>query len=280
MKLLPFEHSVPFIWKRVRAIFCVTLFLLVFSGITEAAEPKHILFLQAHTEEFPAHKLFESGFKKQVQAEGETNVEYSYAYLELTRFSSNPKYPEELAAFLKVKYAAKQPDLVVTHLGPAADFALKYGREIFPRAQFMLSSDEVEGVSDKALPPGFGGVVGTFNVQETVKLILRLQPDVQKVYVVLGKSERELRTLTAFRQDVASLSGQVEFAYLNEMPFSQMLEILRQVREKDYTHKVPILYFQYMQAQELDRHRASIYGPEVYDFIFHALSSINLKSRR
>jgi PAS domain S-box-containing protein len=207
------------------------LFVWFGAASTEAASPKHILFLHAQTEDFPAHKLFENGFKKQMQLAAET-AEYSYDYLELTKFSPNPRYPQQLASFLKQKYVIRQPDLVVTHLGPAADFALKYGREIFPKAQFLLAADEVEGVSNHALPPGFGGVTGIFDIKNTIGLILQLQPDVRKIYVVIGDSERERQTMASFRRDVASMSAQVEFVYLNAMPLPQMVETVRNLREK------------------------------------------------
>lgn len=214
----------------IGAIFI--LLILFGSAGVEAASPKHILFLHAQTEEFPAHKMFENGFKNQLQRVGDTNVEYSYEHLSLTKFSSNLRYPEQLAAFLKQKYSVKQPDLVVTHLGPAADFALKYGRVLFPDAQFMLAADEIEGVSNRALPPGFGGVTGIFNVKNTLGLILQLQPDVRKIYIVIGDSERERQTMVRFRQDVAALSARVEFEYLNQMPLTQMVEAVRNVGEK------------------------------------------------
>lgn len=219
-------------WHRIFISAVFSLGVLFGAIGAEASPVKHILFLHAQTEEFPAHKLFENGFKKQFQIIGGTNFEFSYNYLELTKFSSNSRYQEQLAAFLKQKYETKQPDLVVTHLGPAADFALKYGRDIFPGAQFMLAADEVEGVSGQPLPPGFGGVTGIFDVKHTLKLILQLQPEVEKIYVVIGDSERERRTMVAFKKDVETLSKKVEFAYLNTMPLSQMVETVRNIREK------------------------------------------------
>ena len=197
-------------WRSILIVTIFITFVLFGAASTEAASPKHILFLHAQTEDFPAHKLFENGFKKQLQLANET-AEYSYDYLELTKFSPNPRYPEQLASFLKQKYLIRQPDLVVTHLGPAADFALKYGREIFPQAQFLLAADEVEGVSNHALPSGFGGVTGIFDIKNTIGLILQLQPDVRKIYVVIGDSERERQTMVSFRRDVASMSAPVEF---------------------------------------------------------------------
>ncbi|MHC1762666.1 MAG: hypothetical protein AB9917_24715 [Negativicutes bacterium] len=96
-------------WHRffIGAVFI--LFVLFDANGAEASPPKHILFLHAQTEDFPAHKLFENGFKKQCQITGETNFEYSYNYLELTKFSSNPRYPEQLVP-VRVENAEYQFD--------------------------------------------------------------------------------------------------------------------------------------------------------------------------
>ncbi len=178
----------------------------------------------AQTPEFPAHSQFEAGFKKKMAEDLSARTTYSYEYLELTKYSAEPAYSEHLAQYLRQKYSKNQPDVVVTHLGPAADFALRHGRKMFPRAEFVLGVDEVGGVTGQTLPAGFVGVAGTFRAKETVQLILDVQPTVKTIYVVLGSSEREQRTGTAFRRDVADLVSPVKFVYLDTLSLPQMLE--------------------------------------------------------
>ena len=210
--------------KDVCACLCVAFFLLFLPRVSAAPENKQVLFLFAQTPEFPAHPLFETGFKQKMAENLSVRASYSYEYLELTKYSAEPDYPGRLAQFLQQKYAKNQPDIVVTHLGPAADFAIKHGRKMFPRAAFFLGVDEVGGVSEHAMPDGFVGVAGTFRAKETVQLILNLQPTVRKIFVVLGSSDREKRTATAFRRDVAGLASPVEFVYLDALTLPQMLE--------------------------------------------------------
>ena len=210
--------------KNVCAWLCVAFFLLLFFPVSAAPENKRVLFLFAQTPEFPAHPLFEAGFKKKMAEDSSTRTTYSYEYLELTKYSVEPDYPERLAQYLQQKYTKNQPDIVVTHLGPAADFAIKHGRKMFPSAAFFLGVDEVGGLSEHDMPTGFVGVAGTFRAKETVQLILKLQPTVKKIVVVLGSSERENRTGTAFRSDVAGLASPIEFVYLDALSLPQMLE--------------------------------------------------------
>jgi PAS domain S-box-containing protein len=213
--------------KNICAWLCVAFFLLFFSPASAALaapENKQVLFLFAQTPEFPAHPMFEAGFKKKMSEDLTVRTAYSYEYLELTKYSAESDYPERLAQFLQKKYANNQPDIVVTHLGPAADFALKHGRKMFPRAAFFLGVDEVGGVSEHDMPTGFVGVAGTFRAKETVQLILNLQPTVKRIFVVLGSSDREHRTAMAFRRDVADLASTVEFVYSDALSLPQMLE--------------------------------------------------------
>ena len=53
------------------------------------------------------------------------------------------------------------------------------------------------------------------------------------------------------------------YAHLLHITGKQLSQLVQQVREEWSIQMAPILYFQDTRAQEFDKHRASIYRPEV-----------------
>ena len=74
--------------KDVCACLCVAFFLLFLPRVSAAPENKQVLFLFAQTPEFPAHPLFETGFKQKMAENLSVRASYSYEYLELTKYSA------------------------------------------------------------------------------------------------------------------------------------------------------------------------------------------------
>jgi hypothetical protein len=145
---------------------------------------------------------------------------------------------------LREKYAANQPDLIITYRYPAADFMLQFGEGIFPGAPAILTLDESEGVISTNMPPNYKAVIGTYDKKKAVNLILQTQPKTEKIYVVIGNSASERKTLAELRNEAVSFAGQVQFVYLNDLPVSQMLERIKAINGNSV-----ILYFTYMRDQ-------------------------------
>jgi hypothetical protein len=112
-----------------------------------------------------------------------SKAEISYEHLEMAKYSGNIAYDGTVARFLQEKYAANQPDLIVTYRYPAANFMLQYGEEIFPGAPSILTLDESESVISADLPPNYKAVIGTYDKRKAVSLILQTQPKTEKIYV-------------------------------------------------------------------------------------------------
>jgi PAS domain S-box-containing protein len=206
-------------------ILAAALMTVVFSS-AQAAEPtpvKKVLILYSNGSDLPVHDLFARGLQEKLRQGSAFKIDYMYEYLEMPRYSSNKEYGAFLSRFLKEKYANNRPDLVVTHLEPAANFMIAFGEQIFPGVPAVLGLYEGEGETYTEPPVNYRNVVGMFGTKTAVDLILQTQPNTKRIYVVAGDSERERKAVAAFAGVAASFTGRVEFIYLNKLPFEEIL---------------------------------------------------------
>ena len=91
--------------------------------------------------------------------------------MDLARFQDD-HYLELLRAFYRQKYANRRIDVLIAVMGPALDFLLLYGAELFPGAPIVfcgISGQEIEG---RDLGPNITGVLMRRQFKETLALAL------------------------------------------------------------------------------------------------------------
>ena len=85
-------------------------------------------------------------------------------------------------------YGGKKIDLVITFFYPALRFAVDHRQELFPGAPIAFSSVPPRRLEDQKLWPGVTGVTMDVDLEGTIDLALRLQPDTTNAAVVVGNS--------------------------------------------------------------------------------------------
>ncbi|MDR3588650.1 MAG: PAS domain S-box protein [Negativicutes bacterium] len=214
-------------WMIVLAVLLVAA---LFSPAQAAETPaKKVLILYSNSADLSIHALFTRGFATRMGQSAAGKIEYSYEYLDMTRNGFNKDYGASLSRFLQEKYAGNRPDLVVTHLEPAANFMKGYGEQTFPGVPAVLSLYTGENETYSELPANYRSVVGTYGTKTAISFILQAQPNTRKIYVVAGDSDRERNAVAAFRDSAAEFAGRTEFIYLNQLPFAQILETAKTI---------------------------------------------------
>lgn len=222
-------------------ILALALLVIIFSSAQAAEVPtKKVLFLYSSSSDIPVHGLFTRGFQKRMEQTSASKIEYMYEFLDLARYTDDSDYNAVLSHFLKEKYAVNRPDLIVTHLEPAANFMITYGDKILPGVPAVLGQYEGEGEKYPEPLENYFDVVGTYGIQKAVSLIIQAQPDTKKIYVVAGDSERERKGVAALAQETSEFTDRVEFIYLNKLPFDQILEMAKSIGDNSV---ILFLYF-------------------------------------
>ena len=137
-------------------VVCLTGLLFSLCSGETTPSSRQILILYPQSRDVPAYQAFEHGFKAQIEMSGEKNIQFSYEYLELDKYSQSETYINQLTGLLKQKYETKPPDLVITYQEPAAKLSLDYGQGIFPGKPVIWVLNDLEGLARKAPPPDVG----------------------------------------------------------------------------------------------------------------------------
>lgn len=228
--------------RKIVSAFIVAVLMMLFTSYTcfatEVIPAKKVLIISSYGQDHPGTKAFIEGIKNRLNELTNWRVDYSYEYLEVARYDLDDTYVKRLSTFLKEKYTNDRPDLIIVQNSPAVNFVIKYGEPILSDIPVIFCGDQRDGFADETLPVNSTSVMGVFNNKKAVEVILQTKPNTKKIYVVIGDSEAERRTLSIFSQDVAVFKEQVEFVYLNKLSFAEMSKEIRSVRGD-----AAILYF-------------------------------------
>src|SRR5262245_57604558 len=157
-----------------------------------ATTPKRILVLYWYGKDFPSNVKFDEGFKKVFNAanSNSNSIEYYAEYLESNRFQGESQ-SIVFRDYLRQKYADRKPDVVVAISSIALNYLLKYRNELFPDAPIVFHTYNPPDLNNQPVGPGITGVVSDNAFGKTLEAALKLNPDTNRVFVVVGTSERD-----------------------------------------------------------------------------------------
>jgi len=160
-------------------------------------------------------------------------VEFYTEYLDLVRFSS-PAHAANLVKLLKLEFSEQKPDLIVPVSYAAMRFLLEEGKDLFPGvpAVALFNARRLDELKRRIAGGAAGrditGVASTDEPIKTLDLALQLQPDTQRVAVVVGCSPVEKFWVDQLKQDFLPYRQRVEVEYLTGLT---MKEVLSRVAE-------------------------------------------------
>ena len=160
-------------------------------------------------------------------------VEFYTEYLDLVRFPG-AAHAANLVKLLQLEFKENKPDLIVPVSYSAMQFLLNEGKELFPGTPVvaLFNARRLDEVKRRLASDMAGrditGVASTDEPARTLDLALRLQPDTQRVFVVVGCSQLEKYWVNQLKQDFMPYRQTLEVTYLTDLP---MNEILRRVAE-------------------------------------------------
>jgi two-component system cell cycle sensor histidine kinase/response regulator CckA len=217
------------------AVICVELsFILLFFTYSvfgmDAKEPKRVLILYSFDKEEGIYSGLDESLHARLRTQLPYRVEFYTEYLDLVRFP-DPEHRDNLVKLLQLRLAGKKLDLIIPVSYSALDFLLSAGKDLFPGTPIVsLFNDRRSGDVKLRMQqhPLFTGVEGKDEPAETVDLALRLQPDTNRVAVIVGDSPLEKFWLGQLQADFASYEKGVTFTYLTHL---SMDVLLKQVAE-------------------------------------------------
>src|SRR4029450_2442923 len=188
------------------------------------ATVRRILMIQVSPRAAPALLAQEQAFLSTLKATLPESVNLHSEYLELTMFDREGTFEEELVTYLAAKYARTKLDLVVVVASTGLRFALRHRARLFPGVPIVFTSVDRQAASDIVLEPDVSGVWLSMDWAGTLDAARRLQPDIERVFVVTGASAVDRVWAAAARAQLDRLDPPVPVTYLENLSIEAVVE--------------------------------------------------------
>jgi FixJ family two-component response regulator/signal transduction histidine kinase len=188
-------------------------------------QPRHVLVLYSNDRLLPANLAMDTALAAALSASAQVSAEF----LGAPRFSG-AAYGATLAKFLREKYAAWPPDVVVVLGDEALVFVLQHRAELF--AQIPVVGAAVEKSLLESLPPLPAGVIAVpvvYDFRGTIALALHLHPRARRLVFVTGTSSLDRAWEAQLRELVPRFKGRTTAEFLAVLGTDAILKRLGEV---------------------------------------------------
>ena len=213
--------------RCLAAPWCLTVCVFILAALphvclaVESPSPKNVLVLYSFTDRRAQEDL--EALKSTTRARLAAPVDFHVEYLGSARFDI-PGYEKAVTGSLASVYGGKRIDLVIAVFFPALRFAVDHRQELFPGTPIIFSSVPPRRLEGQKLWPGVTGVTMEVDLQGTIDLALRLQPDASNAAVVVGNTETDRYWGAAIIQDLRRHEPRVNVTDLTGLATDQLLK--------------------------------------------------------
>ena len=178
--------------------------------------------LHAFNYTFPATTLIGDAARKRLVDRSRGRVEIDADFLDLNR-ASDPEHEVRTAAFLREKYSNHPPDVIMTLGSAALPFIVKHRDAIAPNTPVVFTGVSQANYSSSQPPPDMTGIITEFNLEKTLILAERLQPNARRLVLIAGNSPTDRLWQERARRIVENRERKLETAYLFGLPYDVLV---------------------------------------------------------
>jgi len=200
----------------MRLISLIVVMILFPAGAASQEPTKRVLILSGSDPNFPGFSIITGNIVSTLRGSWQSRVEVLYEVQEgLVEPPVSPGSDEELASYMKRKYADRKLDLILSLQAPRLLTVLQKSPGLFGNVPKIFYEFESEREAiNRALGPNITGVWRGLDQSKTLELALALLPDTRKVVAVYGNGAPDsLRRETAQVQ-FRKYEKRAEFSYI------------------------------------------------------------------
>jgi PAS domain-containing protein len=230
---MPLPRYVPALrlarWAKPCGAFLLLLLAVSLPTAPGAEEtPRRVLMLHAYNYTFPATSVIADAARKRFGERHPNKIEIDADFLDLVRVSE-PGHSARMAAFLRDKYARTPPDVVMALGSAALPFVVEHRDAFAPKVPVVFTSVSPANHASSRPPPDVTGILTEFDLDKTLSLAERLQPEARQLFVIAGSGATDRRWHSVARKVIESGERKFEATYLFELPYEEIVARLKEV---------------------------------------------------
>ncbi len=218
---------------RVGRFTCLLLVFLGFHFSTWAApdrqQPANVLVIYSNGRLLPANVEADKGLREGLSVAGGPEANVFDEFLDVPRFGG-AEYVEAMSAFLRGKYAARVPDVIVAAGPDALIFCLQTRARLFPGVpivHLVVSEDLLAAL--RPMPADVSGVPITYEFVRTIEQALAWHPKARQLVVVTGTAPQDVAWEAQLRREVPRFNGRIRTEFLSGLPTPALHALLSQL---------------------------------------------------
>jgi signal transduction histidine kinase len=192
--------------------------LLTFALSATAADPdqpKRVLIVHSYAPDFG--DAFAKELRTELERQLPGRLEFYEDWLVSARFNSEGD-DAAFAGYLSALFASRSLDLLITLGGPAANFAQRYQRQLFPATPVLLTGVDERRLSPFALTSNETAVAHSRGDASVIADILRVLPQTTTLAVIIGNSAIEKYWVGQIRESARPFTDHLNLIFLNDLP--------------------------------------------------------------
>ena len=216
----------PRVHKALRGSFSPALVvLLLFWPLAAVArgETRHILLLSSAERPFAPQSGFADALVRDLIRSSREPIQFVEVSVQPAR-ASDETPDVSTAQRIQSTFAAHTPDLVITIGGPAATFAQRFRRELFPAVPMLIAGVDYRFVEGGTFTDNETTVATQHEPAMMIDEILRLLPETRSVMVIVGTSPVERFWLQQMKTEFRRFGDRLQFSWTNELSFDAIKE--------------------------------------------------------
>lgn len=137
---------------------------------------------------------------------------------------------KSLYNYYKYKYSGNNIDIIITTDDIALEFALQNREEIFSNAPIVFSGVNIQGVDYLTKnEKNITGVVEPINLESTVDMALRINPDMETFYIIYDQTESGKTTGELTTKAIKRLNRDINVVELTNQTHQEILDQLAEL---------------------------------------------------
>jgi hypothetical protein len=204
---------------------------LMASSVNAAAGGGDVLMVFSNDRLIPANVEVVRAMRETL-ASSPDPVELFEEFLDQPTFSG-PAFEDALAAYLRDKYVARPPRVIVVAGRPALEFVLRKRAQLFGEVPIVHLAVDKSFLESHPTPPGVTGVPISYDFAGTIELALRLHPHMRRLVVVTGAGPSDRSWEAQTRSALTRVHGVATVEFLSALPTDAILGRLRELRDGD-----------------------------------------------
>ncbi len=199
------------------------LFFVLTAVCAAGAEPKRVLIVHSFSSEAPPFTVHSRAFETALVEKMGEPVDLDEVSLDMARYADR-EAQEGIVEYLRTRQARWQPDLVVPIGAPASIFVAEYRDRLFPKTPILYTSVDQRLLPTGALEKNAAYIGEVFDIPGLIEDMLKIAPRTKNIAVVVGATPLEQHWRDVFRRAAEPLASRINFIYLDDLSFDQMLE--------------------------------------------------------